>query len=76
MVFRNTCINFLYFCFRFIEFNVAIYNFINKTFWIDGKYSLGSNVQFIFMDQSFSIFVLGITLGMFGAFRACSKYLD
>ena len=60
-----------------IEFNVAIYSFINKTFWIDGKYSLGSNVQFIFMDQSLLLlFVLGITLGIFGAFRACSKYLD
>tara|TARA_Y100000768_G_scaffold348427_1_gene297342 strand:+ start:660 stop:1925 length:1266 start_codon:yes stop_codon:yes gene_type:complete len=60
-----------------IEFNAALYNFINKTFSIDANHSITSDVQFIFMDQSvFLFFILGVSLAIFGAMRACSKYLD
>tara|TARA_B100002052_G_scaffold65368_1_gene58616 strand:+ start:12795 stop:14060 length:1266 start_codon:yes stop_codon:yes gene_type:complete len=60
-----------------IEFNAALYNFINKTFSVDPEYSLVSDVQFVFMDQYvFTFFILGVSLAIFGAIRACSKYLD
>ena len=60
-----------------IEFNVALYNFINKTFSVGPEYSLDSDVQFVFMDQYvFTFFILGVSLAIFGAIRACSKYLD
>ncbi len=56
-----------------IEFNVAVYSFINKTFLTDNSY----DVQFRFVEQPIILLlILGVSLGVFGAFRACSKYLD
>ena len=59
-----------------IGVNIAIFNFINKTFVIDTAFSVSSNINFNFMDQSLILFfILGILLGVFGSIRSCSKYL-
>tara|TARA_Y100001970_G_scaffold41201_1_gene50806 strand:- start:1848 stop:3089 length:1242 start_codon:yes stop_codon:yes gene_type:complete len=53
-----------------VEFNIAICNFINKTF------NSLVDIQFNFMSQPLELFLLlGVAMGLFGSMRSCSKYL-